>query len=81
MPSRTCAKMSTRGINFLEQWIANNVPGTTSRDVISVDEIIYKLLTDAELAGIKREEIYQEVDSLYRTILDAIVQYEPACRE
>ena len=68
--------MSTREINFLHYWIANNVPETTKADVISVDELIYELLTDAELAGIKRDEIYQEVDSLYRTILDAIVHYE-----
>ena len=27
--------------------------------------------------GIKREEIDEEVDSLYRTILDAIVHYDP----
>jgi hypothetical protein len=29
--------MSARGINFLDQWIANNVPETTKADVISVE--------------------------------------------
>jgi len=73
--------MSTRGIDFLEQWIANNIPETTKADVISVDELTQKLFADAKALGIKREEIDEEVDSLYRTILDAIVHYEPGIPE
>ena len=69
--------MSTRGINFLDQWIANNVHETTKADVISVDELTHKLIADAKALGIKRGEIDEEVDSLYRTILDAIVHYDP----
>jgi hypothetical protein len=66
--------MRTRGINFLDRWIANNVPETTKADVISVEELTDKLLADADAVGIMRIEIDEEVDSLYRTILDAIVQ-------
>ncbi|WP_095082009.1 DUF768 domain-containing protein [Mesorhizobium sophorae] len=73
--------MSTRGINFLDQWIANNIPETTKADVISVDEITHKLFGDAKSVGIKREEIDEEVDSLYRTILDAIVHYDAGAPE
>jgi hypothetical protein len=69
--------MSTRGINFLDQWIANNVPETARADVISVDELTHKLVADAKALGIKRSEIDEEVDSLYRTILDAIVHFDP----
>ena len=69
--------MSTRGINFLDQWLANNVPETTKADVISVDELTHKLIADAKSLGIKRVEIDEEVDSLYRTILDAIVHFDP----
>ncbi|TSE03400.1 DUF768 domain-containing protein [Mesorhizobium intechi] len=68
--------MSTRGINFLERWLANNIPETTKADVISVDELTHKLIADAKALGIKRGEIDEEVDSLYRTILDAIVNLE-----
>ncbi|MGY2993675.1 hypothetical protein ACVWWD_002482 [Mesorhizobium sp. URHB0026] len=46
--------MSTRGINFLDQWIANNVPETAPADVISVDELTHKLIADAKAVGIKR---------------------------
>ena len=73
--------MSTRGINFLDQWLANNVPETTKADVISVDELTHKLIADAKSLGIKRVEIDEEVDGLYRTILDAIVHYDPGLPE
>ncbi|MGX5829944.1 DUF768 domain-containing protein [Mesorhizobium sp. 43Arga] len=73
--------MSTRGINFLDQWIANNVSVTARADVISVDELTHELLADAKALGIKRGEIDEEVDSLYRTILDAIVHFDPGMPE
>ncbi|RUX05457.1 DUF768 domain-containing protein [Mesorhizobium sp. M8A.F.Ca.ET.059.01.1.1] len=73
--------MSARGINFLDQWIANNVPETAHADVISVDELTHKLIADANAIGIKRAEIDEEVDSLYRTILDAIVHFDPGLPE
>ncbi|TPK00959.1 DUF768 domain-containing protein [Mesorhizobium sp. B2-5-9] len=73
--------MSTRGVNFLEQWIANNVPETINADGISVDELTHKLTADAKAIGIKRVEIDEEVDSLYRTILDAVVHFDPGLSE
>jgi hypothetical protein len=73
--------MSTRGINFLDRWIANNVPETTKADVISVDELTHKLIADAKSVGSKRAKIDEEVDSLYRTILDAIVHYDEGLPE
>ncbi len=36
-----------------------------------------KLIADAKSVGIKRDEIDEEVDSLYRTLLDAIVHFVP----
>ena len=73
--------MSTRGINFLDQWIVSNIPAATNADVISVDELTNKLFADAKSLGIKREEIDEEVASLYRTILDAIVHYDAGIPE
>ncbi|TGV61139.1 DUF768 domain-containing protein [bacterium M00.F.Ca.ET.141.01.1.1] len=73
--------MSARGIDFLYQWIANNVPETAKPDVISVDELTDQLIADAKAIGIKRMELDEEVDSLYRTILEAIVHYDPGLPE
>lgn len=64
--------MSARGRNFLDRWISNNVPETMKADVLLVDELTHKLISDAKALGIKRIEIDEEVDSLYRTILHAI---------
>ncbi|WP_322414075.1 DUF768 domain-containing protein [Mesorhizobium huakuii] len=69
--------MSTRGINFLHQWIQNNVPETAKSDTVSISEITHKLFSDAKALSIKREEIDEEVDSLYRTLFDWIVHFEP----
>ncbi|ARP64361.1 hypothetical protein A9K65_013965 [Mesorhizobium sp. WSM1497] len=72
--------MSTRGLNFLDRWIRNNVPKTARAGAISVDELTHKLIADARSIGIKRSEIDEEADSLHRTILDATVHYHPDCR-
>ena len=73
--------MTTRGINFLDRWIANNIPATTHADAVSVSELTHKLFADAKALGIKREEIEEEVSSLYRTLVDAIVHFDSGLPE
>jgi len=71
-------EMSTRGVNFLHKWIADNVPGTIGSDVISVSELTHKLFADAEAVGISSEEIEADTGSAYEVMLDAIVHYYEA---
>jgi hypothetical protein len=73
--------MSTRGINFLDRWIANNVPETAKADAVWMSELTHELYADAKALGIKREEIDEEVDSLYRTLVDAVVHFDPGVPE
>ena len=73
--------MTTRGINFLDRWIASNVPETAEADAVSMSELTHKLYADAKDLGIKREEIDEEVDSLYRTLVDAVVHFDPGLPE
>ncbi|AZV21583.1 DUF768 domain-containing protein [Mesorhizobium sp. M7A.F.Ce.TU.012.03.2.1] len=73
--------MSTRGTNFLHKWISQNVPETTSSDIISVAELTQKLFADAEAIGISSTEIEENTGSVYETILDAIVHYDPGSPE
>lgn len=40
--------MSTRGTDFLHQWIRSNVPTTVGADVISVAELTQKFFADAK---------------------------------
>ncbi|WP_446685970.1 DUF768 domain-containing protein [Mesorhizobium kowhaii] len=68
--------MSSRGTNFLHQWIANNVPATVSADVISVAELAHKLFADAKAVGISSVEIEEDTGSIYETILNAIVHHD-----
>ena len=72
--------MSARGITFLHKWIANNVPETARSDMISINELTHNLFADAKSVGIRREEIDEDVDSLYRTILDAMCISTRDCR-
>lgn len=65
--------MSTRGANFLHKWISNNVPETVGTDVVSVWELVHKLLVDAKAVGISSAEIEADTGSVYEAILDAIV--------
>lgn len=68
--------MSTRGTNFFHHWLANNVPETVGADVISVSELASKLFADAKRQGISIDEIEEDTDSVYETILDAIVHHD-----
>ncbi|RWE44525.1 MAG: DUF768 domain-containing protein [Mesorhizobium sp.] len=67
--------MSTRGINFLHRWIQNNVPETARADAVSIHDLTHKLFADAKAVGIRRDEIDDEVESLYRTLVDWIAHF------
>ncbi|ESY99139.1 DUF768 domain-containing protein [Mesorhizobium sp. M0317] len=73
--------MSTRGVNFLDRWIGNNLPETAKVDAVSISEYTHKLYADAKALGIKREEIDEEVDGIYRTLVDAGVHFDAGLTE
>ena len=68
--------MSTRGINFLDRWITNNISETAKADAVSISEFTHKLYADARAIGIKREEIDEEGDSLYQTLVEAVTHLD-----
>jgi hypothetical protein len=73
--------MSTRGTNFLDEWIRTKVPETVGADIISVAELTQQLFRDARDAGIESTEIEEDVGSVYQTILDAIVHHDAGLAE
>jgi len=73
--------MSTRGINFLDEWLSDNLAGIIGHDIISVSEAIEKLFQDAKAAGISSTEIEEETGSVHETVLDAIVHHDPGLAE
>ena len=68
-------------MNFLDQWLSNNLSGIVSADVISVAEAIQKLFADAKAIGIISNEIEEETGSVYETVLDAIVHHQGGAPE
>jgi hypothetical protein len=68
--------MSTRGTDFLQKWISNNVPETVASNIISVAELTQKLFADANAIGIGSTEIEEDTGSVYEAILDAIVHHD-----
>ena len=73
--------MSTRGVNFLDQWITENIPETSQADAVSLSELTNRLFADAKAMGIKREEVDEEVASVYRVLVDAVIHFDPGIPE
>ncbi|TIO71982.1 MAG: DUF768 domain-containing protein, partial [Mesorhizobium sp.] len=57
--------MSTRGTNFLHQWLANNQAGMVSADVLSIAEVIQQPFADAKSLGISSTELEEDTGSIY----------------
>jgi hypothetical protein len=67
--------MSGRGADFLDRWLADNLPQLVNTDIISVGKATEKLFRDAQREGIEVWEIAEETGSIYETVLDAIVHH------
>jgi hypothetical protein len=65
--------LSTRGTNFLHQWLTDTLPETVGTDVISVSELTRELFAEARKQGISSAEIGEDSGSVYDVVLDAIV--------
>lgn len=73
--------MSTRGTDFLHHWLSTHVPETVDADIISIDDLTNRLVADSKAAGLTRDDLEDDTESLYQTILDAIVHHEPGLPE
>ncbi|MDG4876274.1 hypothetical protein P9273_14320 [Mesorhizobium sp. WSM4935] len=62
--------MSTRGINFVDKWMAEHLPNAITDDPVAVSD-----LAD-EREGIPAAEINEEVDSVYEVIFEAMEHRE-----
>lgn len=65
--------MSTRGTNFLHQWIKDNLSDIESADIISVADLVQKLFADAKAGGILSYELDEDSGSVYQVVLEAII--------
>ncbi|MBM2712777.1 DUF768 domain-containing protein [Mesorhizobium caraganae] len=64
--------MSTRGIKFLDKWMADHLPDAISDDPVAISDLADEVMRAADSAGIGVGEITEEVSSVFEVILDAM---------
>ncbi|MER9733031.1 hypothetical protein [Mesorhizobium sp. M0217] len=64
--------MSTRGINFLDKWVADHLPDAITDDPVAISDLADEVMKAADSAGIGVDEITEEVGSVFEVILDAM---------
>ncbi|MDX8500801.1 hypothetical protein RFM99_20580 [Mesorhizobium sp. VK4C] len=68
--------MSTRGVNFLDRWMAEHLPNAMTDDPAAICDLVGQMLRAAKREGIDRDEINEEVDSIFEVIFDAMQHRE-----
>ncbi|MDX8450154.1 hypothetical protein [Mesorhizobium captivum] len=71
--------MSTRGVNFLDRWMAEHLPNAVTDDPAAICDLVGQVLRAAKREGIDRDEINEEVDSVFEVIFCAM-QHREASR-
>ncbi|KRB29821.1 hypothetical protein ASD99_24540 [Mesorhizobium sp. Root695] len=66
------ATMATRGINFLDKWMAEQLPESATDDPIVISDLADKAMRAADKAGIPTAEISEEVPSVFEVIAEAL---------
>ncbi|TPM41523.1 DUF768 domain-containing protein [Mesorhizobium sp. B2-3-4] len=64
--------MSTRGINFLDKWMAEQLPETATDDPTVISDLADEAMEAADKAGISTSEITEEVPSVFEVIAEAM---------
>lgn len=64
--------MSTRGVNFLDKWMAEQLPETATDDPIVISDLADQAMKAADKAGIRTSEISEEVPSVFEVIAEAM---------
>lgn len=73
-PDELYSVMSARGIEFLQKWVEENVPPYSKSDPALAAKLASQVTADAIKAGIRPEEISEEVGSLLTTMLEVLDQ-------
>ncbi|RUV18366.1 MULTISPECIES: DUF768 domain-containing protein [unclassified Mesorhizobium] len=68
--------MTTRGINFLDRWMADHLPNAITDDSMPIVYLVEEALKAAEREGISPDEISEEVGTVFEVILEAMQNRE-----
>ncbi|MEI9416464.1 DUF768 domain-containing protein [Mesorhizobium sp. Cs1321R2N1] len=69
-------EMSTRGINFLDLWMAEHLPNAITDDSVAVSDLADRMMIAADREGIAEDKINEEVDSIFEVIFEAMQHRE-----
>jgi hypothetical protein len=64
--------MSARGLDFLHRWMDQHVPEHPSTDPGLMVDLADRVTADAVSAGIRPDEIEEEVDSIFAVMVEAV---------
>jgi agmatine/peptidylarginine deiminase len=64
--------MSTRGVNFLNQWVADNLDEIGDANETAIAEMVMKLFADAKAIGISEVELEEGNGSAHDVVREAI---------
>ncbi|MER8465987.1 hypothetical protein [Mesorhizobium sp. M1396] len=64
--------MSTRGVNFLDKWMADHLPNAMTDDPAAISDLADQAMKAAARDGIHPDEISEEVGSVFKAIFDAM---------
>ncbi|RWC26661.1 MAG: DUF768 domain-containing protein [Mesorhizobium sp.] len=64
--------MSTRGINFLDKWMAEHLPNAMTDDPVAISDLADQAMKAADKEGIRMSEIAEEVPSVFEVIPEAM---------
>jgi len=69
--------MSTRGIDFLDQWMTEHLPDSASEDAVFISDLADQAMKAAAQAGIEPAEIAEETGSVFEVIFEAMQHRDP----
>ncbi|PBB32539.1 MAG: DUF768 domain-containing protein [Mesorhizobium sp.] len=64
--------MSARALKFLDRWMAEHLPNVNTEDPGVIADLVVELLATAGRQGIAPKEIYEEIDSVFRLLSEAM---------
>ncbi|WP_033839026.1 DUF768 domain-containing protein [Mesorhizobium loti] len=64
--------MTTRGINFLDEWMAEQLPDTIIDDPMAIGVLAERAVQAAGKEGIPTTDISEEVPSVFEVIAEAM---------
>lgn len=68
--------MSTRGVNFFDKWLSENLPDDPTGDPVVISDLADKAMKAADQAGIPASDIEDEIGSVFEAIFDAMKNRE-----